>query len=109
MTILLRDRARIKELAAELCQIVGGARRADGSHKTFDEIEGEAIELTDLLATAMMERVVEDDRPEATEITEATEGCRCPSCHAVGKLVDQESEPIGLETDRGDVDWMTTK
>lgn len=100
MAISLKDRARIKELAAELSQIVGGARRADGSHKTFDEIESEAIEMTDLLATELMEQAADSEPPEA---------CRCPRCDAVGKLVDRDREPIILETDRGEVGWMTTE
>jgi hypothetical protein len=100
MAISLKDRARIKELAAELSQIVGGARRSDGSHKTFDEIESEAIEMTDLLAAEVMEQAVDAEPPEA---------CRCPSCEGVGKLVDRDRQPIVLETDRGEVDWMTTE
>lgn len=100
MAISLKDRARIKELAAELSQIVGGPRRADGSHKTFDEIESEAIEMTDLLATELMEQAADSEPPEA---------CRCPRCDAVGKLVDRDREPIILETDRGEVGWMTTE
>ena len=100
MAISLKDRARIKKLATELSQIVGGAHRADGSHKTFDEIESEAIEMSDLLAAELMEQAVDAEPPEA---------CRCRSCNAVGKLVDRDREPIVLETDRGEVGWMTTE
>lgn len=102
MTISLKDRARVKELAAEIHQIMGRDQDSRGRPKTFDEIESEAIELSDLLAAELIEQAVDVE-------TEPPEACRCPSCNSVGKLLDQELEPIVLETDRGEVDWMTAK
>ena len=97
MGLSAADRSRVRELAAELKDLVGGSRHADGRAKTFDELEEESIEVSDLLCEAMLGSLVDDtDEPSGT--------CRCPKCDRVCPR-RHDDEPRVVEADRGTVTW----
>ena len=100
MAISTEDRRRAKELVRELFKITGSRFKPDGTSKTFDEIEQRAIEVTDVLASMLIEQAVQ----EAPDIPHP---CRCPECKAALKDRDDGDEPIILQTDRGEVGFLT--
>ena len=91
------DRSRIMELASELKELVGGSRHKDGKAKTFDELEHESIEVSDLICEAMLGSLVADTDEEPGT-------CRCPKCDCVSPR-KHEDEPRVVEADRGTVAW----
>ena len=97
MGLSAADRSRIQELAAELKDLVGGSRHADGTAKTFDELEEESIEVSDLVGEALLDRMVGDAE-------EPSGSCRCPKCDRVCPRRG-EDEPRVVEADRGTVAW----
>ena len=101
MAISPQDRARAKELAKELVKITGGRFKADGTSKTFDELETEASLIGDLITSMAIN--------EASEEMAAEEKCvRCPQCHAIPRDHDpDDDEPMIIQTARGDVEWVT--
>lgn len=98
MKLSASKRERLKQIAAEVQEILGGCVRPDGRAMTFSELEDECIEAGDLLAAGVLERrVVQREMP-------ADGGC-CPTCQrAVTRLPDDEARV--LQTDRGEVGWM---
>lgn len=100
MTLSTEERKRARELSRELLKITGGRFKSDGTSKTFDEIEERAIELTDVLASMLIEQAVQ-------EAPEVPHPCRCPECKAVLGDRDDDDEPIVLQTDRGEVGFLT--
>lgn len=98
MVISSEDRKRAQELAGELVKITGGRFKADGKSKTFAEIEDETIQLGDLITSLAINQTAAenpDDRPPP---------CCCPQC---GTELREDNEPVILQTDRGDVQFMT--
>ena len=87
MALSDKDRKRAEELARELMKITGGRIKPDGVSKTFAEIEEEAIEVTDIVASALIKQPAKDAPDAPTQ-------CRCPECKAV-------------PGDRGEVDFLT--
>ena len=102
MVLSLADRDRLKELGREIREIAGGSRRADGTAKTFDELENEAIEVGDFLTAAMLEANTHEADPPP-------QACPCPSCNQIAKRLPEEDEPRVLQTDRGEVTWTEAK
>ncbi|MEX1028189.1 MAG: hypothetical protein WD049_09325 [Candidatus Paceibacterota bacterium] len=100
MAISGKDRKRAEELALELLKITGGRFKSDGTSKTFDEIEERAIEVGDLVTSLAI--------GEAAKQADQVPECRCPQCGAVPKRPSEDdTEPIVLQTDRGEVDFLT--
>jgi hypothetical protein len=102
MALSSEDRKRAKELARELVKITGGRFKSDGKSKTFAEIEDEAIEVGDLITSLAINEAAEQSPDAPTP-------CRCPECGAVPKKrdPDDDDEVVILQTDRGDVDFVT--
>ncbi|WP_430450968.1 hypothetical protein [Rhodopirellula europaea] len=100
MALSDKDRKRAEELARELMKITGGRIKPDGVSKTFAEIEEEAIEVTDIVASALIKQTAKDAPDAPTQ-------CRCPECKAVPGDRGEDDEPIVLLTDRGEVDFLT--
>lgn len=97
MGLSAAKRERLREIAQEVKEIVGGCLHPDGRPMTFAELEEECIEAGDLLTEAMLEqRVAERERP-------AEPAC-CPTCDRPGG--PGPDEPRVLQTDRGEVTWM---
>lgn len=96
MGLSAAQRERLKEIAREAKEIVGGCQHPDGRAMTFAELEDECIEAGDFLTAAMLqERVGEREAPGAAV---------CPTCGRVG--AECPNEPRVLETDRGEVSWL---
>jgi hypothetical protein len=100
MASTAEQRRRIAEIAKEMNELTGGRSRADGSLKTFAEIENDSIRATDLLAAEMM-RVAAGDAPDRPST------CRCDGCGRVA-LRQADAEPRLVQTDRGEVGWTET-
>lgn len=98
MGLSASKRERLKQIAAEVQEILGGRLHADGRPMTFSELEDECIEAGDLLTAGVIERrVAQRETPQ--------DGCCCPSCQRPGvRLPDDEVRM--LQTDRGEVGWM---
>lgn len=101
MAISPKDRARAEVLAKELFQIHGGRFRADGSSKTFDQLETEIGLLGDLIQSMVLN--------QAAEAMPEEEKCvRCPRCKAVpNKHNPDDDEPIVIQTTFGEAEWVT--
>jgi hypothetical protein len=100
MAISPEDRARAEELAKELFKITGSRFRADGTSKTFAEIEDEASLLGDLITSMAINQAV----AEAPGLERLV---RCPQCHAEpGEHDPKCDEPIVIQTTRGEVEWV---
>jgi hypothetical protein len=98
MALSTEDRKRLRELGGEIRKILGGAVRDDGTSKTFDELERDSIEVSDLIGSTMLEANVRDgEQPPGT--------CRCPKCDRLCPR-QEEAEPRVLQTDRGEVSWL---
>ena len=97
MTSTAEQRRRIAEIAKEMNELTGGRSRADGSLKTFAEIENDSVRATDLLAAEMM-RIAAGDAPDRPST------CRCDGCGGVATR-QAEEEPRVVQTDRGEVEW----
>jgi hypothetical protein len=91
------QRKRLKEIAAEAKEIVGGCLHPDGRPMTFAELEDECIEAGDLLTSAMLQQRV-TGRPPLEQPP-----C-CPTCDRRGE--PGPDEPRVLQTDRGEVEWV---
>ncbi|WP_430450980.1 hypothetical protein [Rhodopirellula europaea] len=87
MALSDEGRKRAEELTRELMKITGGRIKPDGVSKTFAEIEEEAIEVTDIVASALIKQTTKD-------APDAPAQCRCPECKAG-------------PGDRGEVDFLT--
>ena len=97
MNLSAEDRLRLRELAREFGELVGGSRHPDGTAKTFDELEDASIEVSDVVCEAMLESLVnEADEPSGTH--------RCPKCSRVCPR-RADDEPRVVEADRGSVCW----
>lgn len=92
------QKERLREIAAEAREIVGGCLHPDGRPMTFAELEEECIEAGDLLSSAILkQRVSEREPPEQPP--------SCPTCGRQTRL-NPDEEPRVLQTDRGEVDWL---
>ena len=90
-------RDRLRELAREAREIIGGCLHSDGRPMTFAELEEECIEAGDLFTAAMLqERVAERPSPQ--------EAPGCPTCGQPGRQCPDE--PRVVQTDRGEVSWL---
>lgn len=97
MELSAKQRCRLREIAREVQEIVGGCLHPDGRPMTFAELEDECIAAGDFLtATLLQERVAEREVPEEVP--------RCPTCDRQGKR--SSDEPRVLQTDRGEVAWL---
>jgi len=98
MGLSAAQRERLREIAAEAKEVIGGCLHADGRPMTFAELEDECIEVGDLLSCVMLqERVTERHPPEQPP--------DCPTCGRRTNLTPDE-EPRVLQTDRGEVEWL---
>ena len=92
------QRDRLRQIADEVKEIVGGCLHADGRPMTFAELEEECIEAGDLLtASVLQQRVAQRQMPDDAPC--------CPTCHREG-IPDSDDEARVLQTDRGEVGWM---
>ena len=98
MSLSASKRERLKQIAEEVQEILGGCVDSEGRPMTFSEIEDECIEAGDLLTTCVIERrVTERKTPEET-------AC-CPTCQREGTPLPDDEARV-LQTDRGEVAWM---
>ncbi len=97
MGLSVIQRKRLREIAAEAKEIVGGCLRPDGRPMTFAELEDECIEAGDLLTSAVLQQRV-TERPPLGQPP-----C-CPTCDRRGE--PGPDEPRVLQTDRGEVEWL---
>ena len=98
MGLSASKRERLKQIAAEVQEILGGCVHPDGRPMTFSELEDECIEAGDLLTAGVIEqRVAQRETPE--------DGCCCPTCQRPGTPLDEDEARV-LQTDRGEVTWM---
>lgn len=98
MSLSASKRDRLKQIAAEMQDILGGCVHPDGRPMTFLELEDECVEAGDLLTAAAIERrVARRETPQ--------EGCGCPSCQRPGARLAEDEVRV-LQTDRGEVAWM---
>lgn len=74
------------------------------SGKLFVEIENEACDVGDAVATAMMEDALSQQAAESS----AEETACCPRCGREGKR-DPAAQPRRVETRRGLVNWQEAK
>ena len=91
------ERSRLAELAVELKELVGGSYHLDGTAKTFDELEQESIEVSDVICEAMLGSLV-GDKEESPGVL------RCPKCGRVSPRRCEDETRI-VEADRGTVSW----
>ena len=97
MNLSVGKRDRLRQIAQEAAEILGGCLHPDGSPMTFAELEDECIAAGDLFSTAVLQqRVNQRPTPEAAPV--------CPTCERPGEV--HPEEPRVLQTDRGDMDWM---
>jgi len=98
MNLSANKRERLREIAAEAKEIVGGCLHSDGRPMTFAELEDECIEVGDLLTSAMLQQRVTERQPPQQP----------PSCPTCGRqtTLNPDVEPRVLQTDRGEVEWM---
>jgi hypothetical protein len=97
MSLSSNTKERLKQIAAEMQEILGGCVHPNGRPMTFSELEEECLEAGDLLTAGVIERRV------AQRETPQDGGC-CPSCQRPGtRLLDDEVRV--LQTDRGEVAW----
>jgi hypothetical protein len=97
MILSTEQRARLKQVAAEVQEILGGPLWADGQAKTFDELEGECVEVGDWLTSQVLQGRV-------GARTGAEDACCCPSCQQPGERLS-EAEVRILQTTRGEAAW----
>lgn len=98
MGLSASKRERLRQIAAEVQEILGGCVHADGRPMTFSELEDECIEAGDLLTAGVLERrVTQRETPQ-------NEG-GCPSCQRAGARLPDDEVRV-LQTDRGEVGWM---
>ena len=91
------QRERLREMAEEVREILGGCLHPDGRPMTFAELEEECIEAGDMLTAAVLqERVAKRPCPEQ-------DAC-CPTCDRPGERCPDE--PRVVQTDRGEVSWL---
>ena len=98
MSLSASKRERLRQIAAEVQEILGGCVRPDGRPMTFSELEDECIEAGDLVTAGVIER-----RVGQREIP--TDGCACPTCQRPGTRLSDDEARV-LQTDRGEVTWM---
>ncbi len=96
MKLSATQRERLREIAREATEIVGGCLNPDGQPMTFAELEDECIEAGDLLTSTMLQQRVTQRQPPQ-------QPC-CPTCDREGE--PGPDEPRVLQTDRGEVSWM---
>lgn len=101
MALTGEQRRRIAEIAKEIDELTGGWARPDGSPKTFDEIENETIEATDLLAAERMQLAAKGSTDEPPAIRS------CSNCSRPYERRAEE-EPRVVRTDRGEIGWIET-
>lgn len=77
MALSATDRERLQELGREIREILGGASHDDGTSKTFDELEKDSIEVTDVIGSAMLERNVREgeEQPSGTCLVRHATDC----------------------------------
>ncbi len=98
MSLSANQRERLKQIVAEVQEILGGCLHPDGRPMTFSELEDECIEAGDLLTAGVIERrVAQRETPQ--------DGCGCPSCRRPGARLPDDEVRV-LQTDRGEVGWM---
>ncbi len=98
MGLSTKQRDRLREIAEEVKEMMGGCLHDDGTPMTFAELEEECIEAGDLLtAGVLQERVAQRQTPE--------EAPCCPTCQRQG-TPQADDEARVLQTDRGEVTWM---
>ena len=98
MGLSASQRERLREIAAEAKEIVGGCLHPDGRPMTLAELEDECIEASDLLSSAMLQQRVSEREPPQRPPD-------CPTCGRQTRLAPDE-EPRVLQTDRGEVEWL---
>lgn len=79
-------RRRAEKSAKEHAKIAGGRFKSDGTSKTLFEIEDEAIDFTDFVASVVT-------KESAAELPNQKKPCHCPQCGAVPKASDDDEDP----------------
>ena len=97
MRLSAANRKRLKEIAQEVREIVGGCLHPDGRPMTFAELEDECIEAGDLLTSLTLEQRVSERQPPL-------QAPCCPICDLPGER--GADEPRVVQADRGEVSWM---
>jgi len=88
---------RLRAIAREVQEIVGGCLHADGRPRTFSELEDECLEAGDLLTTEVLQqRVRQREVPQRSPC--------CPTCDRPAERCPDE--PRTIQADRGEVGWM---
>ncbi|MEM8911922.1 MAG: hypothetical protein AAGC97_09160 [Planctomycetota bacterium] len=106
MALSTEDRQRAAELADELYQITGNRWHPDGKPKTFLEIEQRAAEVSDFLATLVIQKATNQKTNPSGSVDQPSP-VRCPQCESVGKYRDgDDDEPMVLQTDQGEVEFI---
>lgn len=98
MSLSANKRERLKQIAAEVQEILGGCVHPDRRPMTFSELEDDCIEAGDLLTARVIERRV------AQREIPLSGGC-CPNCQRLGRRLPEDEVRL-LQTDRGEVAWM---
>ena len=91
MGLSASKRERLKQIAAEVQEILGGCLHADGRPMTFSELEDECIEAGDLLTAGVIERRV-------AQRETAQDECCCPSCQRPGVRLPDDVMPPSCRT-----------
>jgi hypothetical protein len=98
MRLSASKRERLKQIGAEVQEILGGCVHPDGRPMTFSELEDECVEAGDPLTAGVIERrVAQREAPQ--------DGCGCPRCQRPGTRLPEDEVRV-LQTDRGEVAWM---
>lgn len=96
-------KAEVNELIEKLTGILAQPRRADGSTKTFDEMELEANAFGDQISAKLLQCSIEKEKCQ--QISSSDQGCRCPRCNSPG-LHCEEPEAKLVQALRGEVQWL---
>ena len=98
MGLSTEQRERLRDIVAEVHEVVGGCLHEDGTPLTFAELEEECIEAGDFLTAAVLQQ-----RVRQREAAEDVPGC--PTCDRPGDACADEEVRV-LQTDRGEVSWL---
>ena len=98
MSLSASKTERLKQITAEVQEILGGCVHPDGRPMTFSELEDDCIEAGDLLTAGVIKRRV-------AQRETSQDGGRCPSCQRPGERLPDDEVRV-LQTDRDEVGWM---
>jgi hypothetical protein len=97
MNLSAEQRRRAETLVDQMQDILGSNAWSDGRAKTFDELEGECLEVGDWLTSRALERRAA--APSATD-----EPACCPDCQQPGERLPDDEVRI-VQASRGETAW----